>query len=112
MLIDQFSPTTPIAVRCSFPDAGYRGSISAWREGYFALSPVTSHHGLIMSYRPQAFGAFPFTGGADLRPSFRSVPWFRYFSGKPGFDVPTRAAYSHSAAEGSRTRRPVLADSR
>ena len=39
-----------------------------------------------------------------------SLRWSLYFSVKQGLDVPTRAAYSHSASVGRRTVTPFFCD--
>src|SRR4051812_31726082 len=62
-----------------------------------------------MSYRPQALGALLRTGVACDRPPV-VLTWSRYFSLRQGLDVPTRAAYSHSASVGRRTVRPFFRD--
>ncbi len=62
-----------------------------------------------MSYRPQALGFLLRTGVAlGLLPV--SLRWSLYFSVKQGLDVPTRAAYSHSASVGRRTVTPFFSD--
>ena len=63
-----------------------------------------------MSYSPQAFGFRDLTFRGDLKPSGPLLFWSLYFSANPGLDVPTRAAYSHSASVGKRTLRRFLSD--
>src|SRR6516164_761995 len=63
-----------------------------------------------MSYRPQALGFFDRTGNGDLKPLGPLLFWSRYFSAKAGLEVPTRAAYSHSAEVGRRTFLPFFFD--
>src|SRR5215831_20699155 len=75
-----------------------------------ALSPVTSHQQLAMSYSPQAFAFLDLTFKGDLKPSGPLLFWSLYFSGNPGSETPTRAAYSHSAEVGRRTFRPFFSD--
>ena len=62
-----------------------------------------------MSYKPQAFGFLILTGVLLGRPPV-SLIWSLYFSVKQGLDVPTRAAYSHSASVGRRTVTPFFCD--
>src|SRR5262249_9364239 len=73
-----------------------------------ALSPVISHQQLAMSYSPQALAFFDLTLSGDLNPLGPLLFWSLYFSAKPGPQVPTRAAYSHSAEVGRRTFLPCL----
>src|SRR5262249_9273288 len=75
-----------------------------------ALSPVISHQQLAMSYSPQALAFFDLTLRGDLKPSWPLLFWSWYFSAKAGPEVPTRAAYSHSAEVGSRTFLPFFSD--
>src|SRR5262245_51212045 len=67
------------------------------------LSAAISHQQLAMSYSPQALGFLDLTFKGALNPIVPVLFWSLYFSGKPGLDVPTRAAYSHSASLGRRT---------
>src|SRR5262245_41340300 len=80
------------------------------RTWYVALSPVISHQQLTMSYIPQALGFFDLTGKGALKPLLPLLFWSLYLSARPGFDVPTRAAYSHSADVGRRTFLPFFSD--
>src|SRR5262245_24575290 len=82
---------------------GWRGSSSLCRTLYMPLSAVISHQQLAMSYSPQALGFFDLTFRGTLNPMVPVLFWSLYFSGNPGLDVPTRAAYSHSASVGRRT---------
>src|SRR5262249_29726116 len=77
-----------------------------------ALSPVISHQQLAMSYSPQALAFLDLTFRGDLKPSGPLLFWSLYFSAKPGLEVPTRAAYSHSAEVGRRTFLPFFFDRR
>src|SRR5262245_19569498 len=63
-----------------------------------------------MSYSPQAFGFLDLTFSGDLKPSGPLLFWSWYFSANAGLDVPTRAAYSHSAEVGRRTFLPFFSD--
>src|SRR5262245_13280199 len=65
-----------------------------------------------MSYSPHALGFFDFTIRGSLKPLVPLLFWSVYFSANGGFVVPTRAAYSHSAAVGSRTFFPFFSDRR
>src|SRR5436190_23870001 len=67
------------------------------------LSAVISHQQLAMSYSPQELGFLDLTFSGALKPVVPVLFWSLYFSGNPGLDVPTRAAYSHSASVGRRT---------
>src|ERR1700678_397749 len=60
-----------------------------------------------MSYRPQALGFLVRTGVVLGGPPV-SLTSSLYFSLKQGLDVPTRAAYSHSASVGRRTVTPFF----
>src|SRR5215468_8853511 len=75
-----------------------------------ALSPVISHQQLAMSYSPQALAFLDLTLSGDLKPSGPLLFWSLYFSAKAGLEVPTRAAYSHSAEVGRRTFLPFFSD--
>src|SRR6516162_3262729 len=75
-----------------------------------ALSPVISHQQLAMSYSPQAFAFLDLTFRGDLKPSGPLLFWSLYFSANAGLEVPTRAAYSHSAEVGRRTFLPFCFD--
>src|SRR5438034_9035514 len=74
------------------------------------LSAVISHQQLDMSYSPQALGFLDLTVKGDLKPLGPLLFWSLYFSAKPGLEVPTRAAYSHSAAVGKRTFLPFFSE--
>src|SRR5262245_64787042 len=63
-----------------------------------------------MSYSPQAFGFLDLTFSGDLKPSGPLLFWSLYFSANAGLEVPTRAAYSHSAEVGRRTFLPFFFD--
>src|SRR5262249_52142018 len=63
-----------------------------------------------MSYSPQAFAFLDLTSSGLLKPSGPLLFWSLYFSAKAGLEVPTRAAYSHSAEVGRRTVLPFFAD--
>src|SRR5271166_1761506 len=63
-----------------------------------------------MSYSPQAFAFLDLTFNGDLKPSGPLLFWSLYFSANPGLEVPTRAAYSHSAEVGRRTLLPFCFD--
>src|SRR5262245_45639581 len=63
-----------------------------------------------MSYSPQAFAFLDLTLSGALKPAGPLLFWSLYFSANPGPDVPTRAAYSHSAEVGRRTFLPFLPD--
>src|SRR5262249_7978162 len=94
----------PLRWALAFSDAGgWWGSVSACRTLYMPLSAVTSHQQLAMSYSPQALGFLAFTVSGALNPAVPVLFWSLYLSGNPGLDVPTRAAYSHSASVGRRT---------
>src|SRR5262245_12766361 len=58
-----------------------------------------------MSYKPQALGFLLRTGVVSGRPPV-SLICPSYFPVRQGLDVPTRAAYSHSASVGRRTATP------
>src|SRR5215469_3137654 len=98
--------TRPRPLRCvrafSGP-GGWWGSTSLCRTLYMPLSAVISHQQLAMSYSPQALGFLDLTFSGALNPVVPVLFWSLNFSGKPGLDVPTRAAYSHSASLGRRT---------
>src|SRR6516225_9973824 len=63
-----------------------------------------------MSYSPQALAFFDLTGSGDLKPAGPLLFWSWYFSANAGLEVPTRAAYSHSAVVGRRTFLPFVLD--
>ena len=67
------------------------------------MSAVISHQQMAISYSPQALGFFGLTFSGALNPSVPVLFWSLNFSGNPGLDVPTRAAYSHSASVRGRT---------
>src|SRR5262245_5155659 len=71
-------------------------------------SAVISHQQLAMSYTSQGLGFLDLTGKGALKPLGPLLFCSLYFSGKPGLDVPTRAAYSHSASVGRRTLLPFF----
>src|SRR5262249_46380188 len=75
------------------------------------LSAEISHQQLAMSYSPQALGFLDFTFSGALKPSVPVLFCSLYFSGNPGSEVPTRAAYSHSASVGGLTFLPFFSDS-
>src|SRR5262245_60179572 len=112
--IDQPSLTIPRPLRCTRGPSdvgGGRGSSSACRTLYMPLSAVLSHQQLAMSYSPQALGFFDFTSTGALSPSAPLLFCSLNFSANPGLEVPTRAAYSHSASVGRRTTHLFRSDS-
>ena len=74
------------------------------------LSAVISHQQLAMSYSPQALGFFDLTFSGSLKPLDPLLFCSLYLSANGGFEVPTRTAYSHSAAVGRRTFLPFFSD--
>src|SRR5262245_25551445 len=56
-----------------------------------------------MSYSPHALGFFDLTFSGSLKPLVPLLFCSLYFSPNGGLEVPTRAAYSHSAEVGRRT---------
>src|SRR6516162_6912651 len=78
---------------------------------YMPLSAEISHQELAMSYSPQALGFLDLTLSGDLKPFGPVLFWSLYFAPNPGLDVPTRAAYSHSASVGRRTFLPFILES-
>src|SRR5262245_18662845 len=90
-------------VRALADAGGWWGSSSPWRTLYIPRSAVISHQQLAMSYSPQALGFFDLIFSGALNPVVPVLFCSAYFSGNVGLDVPTRAAYSHSASVGRRT---------
>src|SRR5438093_13097720 len=82
---------------------GYCGSTSLCRTLYIPLSAEISHQQLAMSYSPQALGFLDLTLSGALNPLGPVLFWSWYLVANPGFEVPTRAAYSTSASVGRRT---------
>src|SRR5258706_15462261 len=111
--MDQFFWMIPLPLRWllafSTP-GGYCGSTSLCRTLYIPRSAEISHQQLAMSYSPHALGFLDRTVSGALNPLDPVLFWSWYFAANPGLDVPTRAAYSHSASVGSRTFRPFFSE--
>src|SRR5262249_40181800 len=61
-----------------------------------------------MSYSPQALGPLDLTRHGALKPLGPVLFCSLYLAANPGLEVPTRAAYSHSASVGRRTVSPFF----